>query len=1055
VAGPIEEVAVGLSALAAADFQHTTELRSVWRDPPDDVPELNGAIVDLISEELFNRTSSTAGGNPLGRVVIGQAGAGKTHMLGALRRAVWRRGGRFVLLDLLDIGDFWATAALSFIDALSRPMFDRRTQGDTLLATLLPRRGWLTRLAVNIRSAKEPWQRDADALLTHLRQADPAGARTHRDVVCSFAALQSSEPQAQDYARSWLQGNNIGREGQQVLGVLAPSVAARRAVEGMSWLMSFGGPTLLAIDQIDALISVAHARGLGPDSDPARQRMRTVLNEVAGGLMALRDTLHRTMSVLSTLEATWEILTTNTVRSFAGRFHAPIRLPPLSSADLAQRLVEARLALSQVDAHFIPPYPSWPFRPDAFETAIDFSPRQLLQACEAHRTACLLRREVSELHSFAPDKVPAAVPPGVPAETVADLDGLYQSLHARAPSPDLADEEIEAATASLLRAALEALLRGIDLPPGRDLILETDSAGLHGRLRLIDNEAGGERHFCFCVITHTQARAVQPRIRGAMTASGIDRSLPFRHLFIIRNNAWPTGKVTQELVASLTSLGGRVLAFDSDDLRRFAALREMMDRRVPGLEEWLRQRRPLAGSAFVQAIGIVPALTADRATIPIFTPQTLSPTAPPSRPAITVDTAIPFGQRPGDHALVTIPLGLLPRHVAVIAGSGSGKTVFLRRLIEEAALAGVPAIVLDSNNDMVRLGMPWPEPPPEFTQADTYKAIQLAATVEIVVWTPGRSRGNPLALAPLPDFAAVRNDPDERELSVGMAAASLQGIAPMSGQAGLLRQGVLMDALRYFAAKGSGGLDALIELLRDLPPEATGIDRAAKLAAEIANALVAARARNPLLEGTGTAMNPAVLLNGADRRTRISVISLAGLPSDETRQDFVARLLMALFSHIRRNPAGPDRPVTGLLVMDEAQNFAPSSQGAASRTATVALVRQARKYGLGMVFATQMPRAIDTGIIGNCTTQLFGRLNAPAAMDTVRDILASRGGAPDDLGRLSPGQFYLTTEGRDRPQKLQAPLCLTYHAANPPSEDEVVAIAAAHPTARNHRRSDV
>jgi hypothetical protein len=45
------------------------------------------------------------------------------------------------------------------------------------------------------------------------------------------------------------------------------------------------------------------------------------------------------------------------------------------------------------------------------------------------------------------------------------------------------------------------------------------------------------------------------------------------------------------------------------------------------------------------------------------------------------------------------------------AGAGSGKTVLLRRIVEEAALAGIPAIVIDPNNDLSRLGDAWPERP--------------------------------------------------------------------------------------------------------------------------------------------------------------------------------------------------------------------------------------------------------------------------------------------------------------------------------------------------------
>jgi type IV secretory pathway VirB4 component len=43
------------------------------------------------------------------------------------------------------------------------------------------------------------------------------------------------------------------------------------------------------------------------------------------------------------------------------------------------------------------------------------------------------------------------------------------------------------------------------------------------------------------------------------------------------------------------------------------------------------------------------------------------------------------------------------------AGSGSGKTVLTRRLIDECALAGVSTIVLDPNNDLAHFGTPWPK----------------------------------------------------------------------------------------------------------------------------------------------------------------------------------------------------------------------------------------------------------------------------------------------------------------------------------------------------------
>ncbi|MGP3934698.1 helicase HerA domain-containing protein [Nonomuraea sp. KM88] len=120
-----------------------------------------------------------------------------------------------------------------------------------------------------------------------------------------------------------------------------------------------------------------------------------------------------------------------------------------------------------------------------------------------------------------------------------------------------------------------------------------------------------------------------------------------------------------------------------------------------------------------------------------------------------------------------LKLAALARHTAVFAGSGSGKTVFLRRLVEECALHGVSSIVLDSNNDLARLGDPWPEAPPGWGPGDADKAARYFAETEVVVWTPGRSRGRPLTFRPLPDFGAVLDDRDELDSALGLAVGAL------------------------------------------------------------------------------------------------------------------------------------------------------------------------------------------------------------------------------------------------------------------------------------------
>ncbi|NED59944.1 ATP-binding protein, partial [Streptomyces sp. SID10244] len=174
-------------------------------------------------------------------------------------------------------------------------------------------------------------------------------------------------------------------------------------------------------------------------------------------------------------------------------------------------------------------------------------------------------------------------------------------------------------------------------------------------------------------------------------------------------------------------------------------------------------------------------------------------------------------------------------------------------------------------------------------------------------------------------------------------------------------------------------------------------------------------------------------------RARVSVINLAALSSDDKRNNFVNELQMALFAWIKKNPAA-QRPLGGLFVMDEAQNYAPSDRTTPCSQSTLALVSQARKYGLGLVFATQAPKGLDNKIPGNASTQFFGLLNSPAQISAAQAIAKTKGSVIPDVGRLSTGVFYTALDGGVF-AKTQTPLCLSYHPKSPPTEDEVVAIA--------------
>ncbi|MEO1591015.1 MAG: ATP-binding protein, partial [Cyanobacteria bacterium J06632_22] len=607
------------------------------------------------------------------------------------------------------------------------------------------------------------------------------------------------------------------------------------------------------------------------------------------------------------------------------------------------------------------------------------------------------------------------------------------------------------------------------------------------RVRLIYREEGDrERHLCLRGLLRSHHSAYSARLKAAIATAGIDRALSFRRLVLFRQSLPPSGAATQKLTDRFTKAGGLLLYPSHDELRVLGALHQLRSQNLPDFDRWLQQTRPVSelggmkgaiSGFFNDASSTLPTTksvpvpptssepTAPTRMTPITSkkrsPQQVKPTADyeqitldqaPIQPKAPKNEAIsstpspppnhlPLGYRfPRRIEPVSIPLEALTKHTVILAGSGAGKTVLVRRLIEEAALKGIPAIVIDGANDLARMGDPWPQVPEVWNDGDRQKSQDYHSNVDVTIWTPGREAGNPVNLKPLPDFAALITNADELSQAVDMARDSLQDIvAAGKGKTDQINRGLLRSALEHFARAGGGDLEYFAEYLRELPEEASvNISKAQKRAQDMADLLSAAISNNPLLRQRGAALDPAILFGPGNHKTRISILNFIGLPGLPQQQQFLNQLAMTLFTWIKKNPAPAGVPLRGLLVIDEAKDFLPSQQTTACKSSLNRLAAQARKYGLGLIFATQAPKSIDHNVVANCSTQFYGRANSPSAIEVVRDQLRQRGGDGHDVAKLGRGQFYVVSESITPPVKLLTPLCLSHHPSSPLDENEVL-----------------
>jgi hypothetical protein len=1063
---------VELKALQDADFGWVLSQESVWSN--EDVTDAgpNQDHIDKIIGEFAQLSKSP---NPPCRAFLGQAGVGKTHFVGVLRQRAWAADGWFVLLELVGITDFWKSAALSFITSLLQEMPDGRRQYEAVIGGIA--RQFKIEKEVNIALASksiEP-KKIIDLLVGGLMRKDPANVLKHQDVFRALVLLRSHDLATIGLAHSWLQGYDVDPDLRRSLGFLTPPPSGVNVVRGLSWVMGLAGPTLIAVDQIDGVLGAGNAPAVSEFGEST-----TFAQRVTGGLLDLAVVIGRGMIVLTVLPSSWEIIMQTGPASLEQRFLEPEVLILFQHGDFVRRLIADRLKPAYDCLGVTPSSPTGPFTDAAILSASrGMTPRTILMRCNDYRKRCLAAQMVlpcddllGEPHSPITPKVEAS-----------HLDRTFVSAKDAADLTGLLDEKNDGKLGMLLRDTFDLYAKQIPPHDDYDVVSRADPAQkmppLHGRLTLIDHTANDtERHYCFRALQHSNAVALCARFKAALTASGIAARLEHQRLIVVRRGLPPGGPKTKELFDAFRDAGGIEIDPDDADLRTMMALRVMRDAaltdsRYDEFERWLIERKPLCETSFFKAAGLCPP------PLPTMSPQpedAKGQTRPPTGadrdgpsfpenkgtaagkkpthekfagqpkhldgpsttepPVSSPPSSIPIGYRIASGEAVNLPTAVLPRHTAIIAGAGSGKTVLLKRIVEEAALAGIPAIVIDPNNDLSRLGDAWPEAPSGFTEDDRRKAKIYAATVEVVVWTPGMQGGNPLSLSVLPDFAAIGDDPDELDQAVAMAVDTL---APLAGAKNDIQVGVLSAAVRHFAKAGGAGLKDMTALLADLPEGVSSIRKADEHAAKLADGLVAAVETNPLLKVGGAVLDPAVLFFGPDlARARISVINLSGLASDKAKQDFVNRLQMTLFGWIKKHPSP-----TGLLyVIDEAQTFIPSSSPALSKTSGTTLVAQARKYGLGMVVVTQAPRGIDNTVVSNCTTQFLGKQNAPATIEAAKEMI---GGRPDDLGRLATGEFYFKTELSGKPvkAKVRTPICLSYHAANPPTPEEVVARARA------------
>ncbi|MCL2583017.1 MAG: ATP-binding protein [Streptosporangiales bacterium] len=597
-----------LAALAALTFNWTRALDDVWAPVRYHVEGLHADAANMIMRGIGEADADES--RPLGVVIQGERGVGKTHLLGWTRERISEAGGYFFLSGDFTGASFWDDVLASIVEQLLPFPDGSRNQLGRLLA------GLADRLEIGegpLREAVTGQIPPSPALMTEfiaqLRCTSPSLGMACQDTARALVLLASPALDDQDLGYYFLTSGDFDIEDRRHWGIRSRPKMARLIVSELSRLLAFTGPTVLAVDQIDALIdelSLAGPTELPGSTGPAS----TSLRQVATGMMSFRDVTRRTLTVLSCLPESWEAVRDQAVDTVADRFRVARQLRNIPSADIGRLMVEKRFAGDYGKVGFTPPYPSWPIRPEAFDDARYYTARGLLKRIDAHITGCLHEKTVRELASLDDDGAPAAVtapaaasapqasgvPAGASGSEFAALDAEFASLRSTANvAAALSPETEDTAMPALLAAGLEAWVR--ERGGENDGGFVTDpvpakSPRLHACLRMeVDTRTERQRRWSFRAIASDSPRAVQSRLKKAAEAARLADGAGHR-LFLLRNAPWPSGPATEKEVADLSAAGAAALAASEEDLKVLAALEEMLTGHHPGLNAWLADRQP-------------------------------------------------------------------------------------------------------------------------------------------------------------------------------------------------------------------------------------------------------------------------------------------------------------------------------------------------------------------------------------------------------------------------------------------------------------------------------
>lgn len=404
---------------------------------------------------------------------------------------------------------------------------------------------------------------------------------------------------------------------------------------------------------------------------------------------------------------------------------------------------------------------------------------------------------------------------------------------------------------------------------------------------------------------------------------------------------------------------------------------------------------------------------------------------------------------------LSLKVQTLKRHMVCLGASGSGKTVSCKVVCEEMIRQGIPVIAIDPQGDIASLALALEAGEADQLGLDPKDVEEFREKAEVLIWTPASSVGIPLSVNPL-SLLKSQNIPQYYEeflREISLTADTLTSLLgyDLSKDEGRLTSGILNLTLMWITEQNIEVEDFtdLADFLSEAPEEFQervqdiGSSRDLTTLAKKIRLLTVGKGK--LLFELGNPVSIERLL-GIDEtatpgKTRLSVIYLNTLSSQEEKAFFISQIATSLYQWMLEHPSDD---VQALFYIDEVAPFLPPVRKPACKDILKLLFKQARKYGVSCLIASQNPGDIDYTALSQCSTWNLGRLLTRQDIKKVEKIIKSMNASAseqvaDSLPALEPGQFLLFAPDEfEEIKKIKIRWLMTKHSTL--DEDEISAL---------------